>query len=81
MHPYTRRRFLSENAMGIGSMALAWLLQEKSARATPKKLPKDPIHFDLTPKEPHFAPQATAMISMFPASKCATGPEARRSRW
>ncbi len=65
MQPYTRRRFLSDNAMGVGSMALAWLMQEGSAQATPKKLPKDPVHFDLTPKAPHFAPRATAMISLF----------------
>ncbi|REJ91262.1 MAG: DUF1501 domain-containing protein [Planctomycetota bacterium] len=51
--------------MGVGSMALAWLMQEGSAQATPKKLPKDPVHFDLTPKAPHFAPRATAMISLF----------------
>ena len=51
--------------MGVGSMPLAWLMQQGSAQATPKKLPKDPVHFDLTPKAPHFAPKATAMISLF----------------
>ena len=51
----SRREFLAENAMGIGSVALAWLLhQEQPAQATPAKLPKDVRHFDLKPKQPHF---------------------------
>jgi hypothetical protein len=65
MLPLTRRRFLAENAMGIGSVALAWLLQHDAARAAPKLLPKDTQHFDLRPKRPHFAPRANAMISLF----------------
>jgi hypothetical protein len=62
----SRREFLAENAMGIGSVALAWLLQQEgAAHATPAKLPKDVRSFDLKPKQPHFPAQAQAMISLF----------------
>jgi len=60
----SRREFLAENAMGIGALALAWLNAQDTS-AAPAKLPKDPLHFDLKPKAPHFAPRATAMISLF----------------
>lgn len=63
--PVTRRRFLADNAMGVGSIALAWLMQQEASRAAPRLLPKDVKNFDLKPKQPHFAPQATAMISLF----------------
>ncbi len=63
--PLSRRRFLSENAMGIGALALAWLGAQESASAAPAKMPKEPAHFDLRPKPAHFAPRATAMISLF----------------
>ena len=65
MIPLSRRQFLFQNAMGIGSLALAWLMQQETSRAAPRLLPKDASHFDLLPKQPHFAPRATAMISLF----------------
>ncbi|MEX2168648.1 MAG: DUF1501 domain-containing protein [Pirellulales bacterium] len=49
--------------MGVGAVALAWL-NAQTAHANPAKV-KAPAHFDLTPKRPHFAPRATAMISLF----------------
>ncbi|MFT7643795.1 MAG: hypothetical protein ACI9G1_005561, partial [Pirellulaceae bacterium] len=62
----SRREFLDRNAMGLGSIALAWLLQqEKNASATPKNVPKSVPTFDLKPKEPQFAARAKAMISLF----------------
>jgi len=61
----SRREFLSRNALGIGTVALAWLLNEERARATPKNVPKERPVFDLKPKQPHFAPRAKAMISLF----------------
>lgn len=64
-HDLSRRRFLAENAMGIGTVALAWLLQQDRLLASPKKLPKDTLNYDLKPKTPQFAPQARAMISLF----------------
>ena len=63
--PWTRRQFLARNAMGVGSVALAWLLAEDRLLATPASVPRGPQHFDLKPKRPQFAPQARAMISLF----------------
>ncbi|WP_240928006.1 DUF1501 domain-containing protein [Thalassoroseus pseudoceratinae] len=61
----TRREFLQRNTMGIGSVALAWLLQSEATHAKPKNLPKEQPTLDLTPKTPHHPPQAKAMISLF----------------
>lgn len=60
----TRRGFLAQNAMGIGSVALAWLMQQERAEAKPRTVAAKP-HNDLLPRQPHFAPRATAMISLF----------------
>jgi len=62
---WTRRQFLTRNAMGIGSVALAWLLADEDLLATPPSVPRKPQSFDLRPKVPHFEPQARAMISLF----------------
>lgn len=63
--PLSRRQFLNQQAMGIGSLALAWLLHQDQANATPMSLPKETPTFDLIPKQPHHAPRAKAMISLF----------------
>ena len=66
MTPFTRRAFLANNAMGIGSMALAWLLnQERASAKGPKTAAKTKPHNDLLPRQPHFEPRAKAMISLF----------------
>ncbi len=62
---FTRRRFLRQNAMGIGSVALAWMLQQERSLATPANVPKVKPTFDMKPKSAEFAPRATAMISLF----------------
>jgi hypothetical protein len=62
---YSRRRFLTENAMGIGAVALAWLMAEEQAAAKPPTVDKDAIHKDLRPRTPHFQHRAEAMISLF----------------
>jgi hypothetical protein len=62
---FTRRQFLARNAMGVGSVALAWLLGQEHLLATPPAVPRGPRSFDLKPKRPHFAPRARAMISLF----------------
>jgi hypothetical protein len=62
---WTRRHFLARNAMGIGSVALAWLLREEKLLATPPNMPRGPQSFDLKPKAPLFPPRARAMISLF----------------
>lgn len=60
-----RRAFLRDGSLGIGTLALAWLLQQEQAAAVPKGVSKTPLKFDLLPKQPHFAPKAKAMISLF----------------
>jgi hypothetical protein len=61
----TRRHFLAQNSLGIGGLALAWLLNQDKLRADPVRPELEQPRFDLTPKQPHFAPRATAMISLF----------------
>src|SRR5436853_804582 len=62
---WSRRRFLARNAMGLGSVALAWLLREENLLATPPGIPRQPQSFDLKPKVPLLPPRARAMISLF----------------
>jgi hypothetical protein len=66
----SRRHFLASQAMGLGSLALAWLLDADGASAAPAKPPLERPTFDLLPKQPHHEPQARAMISIF----CSGGP-------
>ena len=61
----SRREFLTRNALGVGGMAVAWLLREERLLAKPAGVSTEPRAFDMTPKPPHYAPQAEAMISMF----------------
>jgi len=62
----TRRHFLAANAMGIGSLALAWLLNKDGLFADDQGRPElEQRHFDLKLKSPHAEPRATAMISLF----------------
>ena len=62
---HNRRAFLREGSLGIGSLALAWLLQQEQAAASPAKLPIAPPRVDLLPRPPHHQPRAKAMISLF----------------
>ena len=82
--PLSRRRFLENNAMGIGSVALACLLDQENLLAKPKKIVQAGAHFDLTRKQPHYASQATAMISLFqhggPAHMDLTDPKPELTR-
>ncbi len=61
----TRRHFLSSNALGLSSVALACLLQEEQLRATPRKPGTQPATFDLVAKQPHHVPQAKSVISLW----------------
>lgn len=65
MSHFTRRHFLTQQAFGLGGLALAWLLREDRALAVPAKPTLEPETFDLKPKAPAHPPQARAMISMF----------------
>jgi hypothetical protein len=68
MHPDmlpTRRQMLSSSTQGVGGLALAFLLHQEGLLAAPSRPELAPTRYDLTPKKPHFAPKATAMISLF----------------
>lgn len=63
--PTSRREFLTENAMGVGMVALATMLSKQRALAVPPTVRLAPEKFDLASKDTHFAPRARAMISLF----------------
>ena len=60
---YTRRHFLKESAMGLGSLALGSLLGCKSNTTTASNLVFDSAH-PLAPKLPPFVGKARAVIYM-----------------
>lgn len=62
---FRRRDVLSSATFGFGSLALSWLLRSDGLLAAPIKPSFEKPQFDLLPKTPHFAPKATAMISLF----------------
>ena len=62
---FSRRHFLSQQAFGLGGVALNWLLEQDRARAAPAKPGNERNSFDLQPRLSARQPQATAMISMF----------------
>lgn len=64
----SRRHFLASQGVSIGSLALAWLLNQERASARqdgPKKPTLDAPTFDLLPKAPPREPRAKAMICLF----------------
>ena len=61
----SRRQLLDRTTYGVGTIALAWLLNRERLLGEPAKPDLEPKHYDLKPKAPHFAPQAKAMISLF----------------
>jgi uncharacterized protein (DUF1501 family) len=65
LHCSSRRHFLAQQSLGIGSLALAWLLQRDEARAAPAKPTLEKPTFDVRPKTPLHSPKARAMISIF----------------
>ena len=65
MHPLSRRQLLHRGTLGVGSVALAWLLNRDRLLAEPVKPELGKRRFDLKPKPPHHPPRAKAMISLF----------------
>src|SRR5687768_3222015 len=62
----SRRHFLGNGALGMGSLALAYLLQQDGLLAAePKKPDLASRRFDTLPKPPPKPARAKAMISMF----------------
>ncbi len=66
MKPFVqdRRDWLRQSGMGIGAIALEWMLARDPLRAAPPILKEKP-HRDLLPRPTHFEPKAKAMISLF----------------
>ncbi|MFN0054473.1 MAG: DUF1501 domain-containing protein [Planctomycetales bacterium] len=61
----TRREFLAHSAFGIGSLALAHLLNQEGLLAETVSKPGENLPLDLRQRAPQFAPRANAMISLF----------------
>ncbi len=61
----SRRELLRSCTFGVGSVALAWLLNEERLLAAPVRPELQKQHFDLKPRPPHSPPRARAMISLF----------------
>ncbi len=59
----SRRWFLQQCGVGLGSVALGHLLAEAGFASTATALPADP----LAPRAPHFAPKAKRVIFLFMA--------------
>ncbi|RPI77183.1 MAG: DUF1501 domain-containing protein, partial [Planctomycetaceae bacterium] len=62
--PETRREFLQSSALGLGGVALAWMLNQDRLLAAPH-IPKGGRQHSLLPRSPESAPRANAMISLF----------------
>jgi len=61
----SRRHMLAGSSMGIGGVALAWLMNEEGLLAAPAKPEIEPKTYDLKPKATHHPPRAKAMIQLF----------------
>jgi hypothetical protein len=62
----TRREALLKSGSGVGAMALAWLLGRDGARAATASGGAGAPHINpLSGKQPHFAPKAKCVISLF----------------
>lgn len=63
----SRRHFLAQQGMSLGSVALAWLLQRDgiTQAADPRKPTLERPVYDLKPKTPPQPPRARAMITLF----------------
>jgi hypothetical protein len=61
----TRRSFLANTSFGVGALALAQLMREDGLLADAPGKPGENLPLDLNPRAPHFAPRATAVISLF----------------
>lgn len=61
----SRRQFLQRSGLGLGSLALAWLLEQEGLLASPGSEPKSPARIDLSPKAGHFNAQARSVVMLF----------------
>jgi hypothetical protein len=63
--PLNRRRFLASHGLGLGSLALAWMLKQNKLLADPVRPELKKLTYDLLPRPADVAPRADAMISLF----------------
>ncbi len=63
--PHSRRHFIASGAMGVGGVALAWLLREDGLLVAQERPESERPSYDLRPKAPPAAPRAKAMITLF----------------
>ncbi len=61
----SRRRFLANQSLGMGGVAFAWALNERSLSAAPKRPELTVKTFNNDPRQPDSEPQAKAMISLW----------------
>ncbi|MFO0953332.1 MAG: DUF1501 domain-containing protein [Isosphaeraceae bacterium] len=61
----TRRHFLASQGMGLGTLALAWLLERDGALAAPPKPSLERPVYDLKPKAPPKPARARSMIQLW----------------
>lgn len=61
----SRRSFLANTAFGVGAVALAHLMREEGLIARTPGMSAQNHPLSLAARPPHFAPKATAMISLF----------------
>lgn len=61
----SRRELLASSTFGVGSLALAWMMDQDSLYAEPAKPSLERPKYDLLAKKPAHEPRAKAMISMF----------------
>lgn len=60
----SRRHFVGASAFGLGSTALAWMLQQDGLLAEPARPELEQRTYDLNPKPAHHPAKARAMISI-----------------
>ncbi len=60
-----RRELLFQSAFGVGGVALAHLMHQEGLLAEPPGRPGENLPLNTRMREPHFAPKAKAMISLF----------------
>ena len=58
----SRRDVLSRSTLGIGSVALAWLLNQEKLLAVPPTVKLKPQSFDLRPTQPAGQPDRKSVV-------------------
>ncbi|HSG71858.1 MAG TPA: DUF1501 domain-containing protein [Planctomycetaceae bacterium] len=62
---HSRRHFLASSGFGLGGVLLSEMLNAPQASAQFEQPPLEPLVFDTLPKQPHHAPRAKSLISLW----------------